>query len=520
MSTSKRRRSLQCRPGTETLEGRQLLSTVLRGVDVDGDTWTLRLVGPGALQVVNQPGTDGVTPIPLGQAGLIDTITFQGTNPAESRLIGAVQQAPGGDGRVFFENLISPSSSPPGPGIGVGILAIDMPDFWLGDTSPGDTNQVQGTINIPDGAVTLNFGGVDTTAFFGTDPAQSLPQNNRSDRFTVVLGLPTRVGSSIILDRVVTANQEGMGTDQQDTQDTVTFNVSGRLNVFQANSIEGDPTLDLGDSGVFQGDNLGGTTIISTAPQVAGSQVATGAIGRLRIGGNATNLSVQVSGLEARLTNFFIGGETNKVSVSASEGVRTALFGLGMDTVAIEAGEIEQLSANRGAVGSSVLVSQNAGSMAFGGDVINSTILAGYTPAAGTGGLPTAAAGGQMTVRVAGDVFDSIFAASVQPFGGAFGSSNDLVIPSGYINAKVEGMIDNSLNPAVAPEAFDQAFFAERVRLERGPVIPPAAPGAPYRPRLSPGRTPGVRGLSGDRPSHDFRAVQLFNARRNPVQGT
>lgn len=517
MSTSKRRRSLNCRPGAESLEGRQLLSTILRGVDVDGDTWTLQLVGPGAVQVVNQPGSDGVTPVPLGQRGLIDTITFQGTNPAASRLIGAVQQAPGGDGRVFFENLVSPASSPPGPGIGVGILAIDMPDFWLGDTSPGDTAQVQGTISIPDGVATLNFGGVDTTAFFGTDPAQSLPQNNRSDRFTVTLGLPARVGTSIVLDRVVTANQEGAGEDGQDTQDTVTFNVSGRLNVFQANSIEGDPTLDLGDAGIFQGDNVGGTTIIAAAPQVAGSQVATGAIGRFRIGGNATNLTVQVSGLEARLTNFFIGGETNKVSIAALEGVRTALFGLGMDTVAIEAGQIEQLSANRGAVSSSVLVGENAGSMAFGGDVLNSTVLAGYSPASGTAAVPTAQGGGQMTVRVAGDVFDSIFAASVQPLGGVFGNPDDLVIPSGYINAKVEGLIDNSLNPSVAPTAADQAFFAERVRLERGPVVPPGAPGGPYRPRLGPGRTPGVQGLSGGPPSHDFRAVRLLNARRNPV---
>ncbi|WP_145268519.1 hypothetical protein [Tautonia plasticadhaerens] len=496
-----------------------MLTTVLRGVDVDGDTWTLRLVGPGALQVVNQPGADGVTPVPLGQAGLIDTITYQGANPGETRLIGAVQRAPGGDGRVFFENLVSPASAPPGPGIGVGILAIDMPDFWLGDTSPGDTAQVQGMISIPDGVATLNFGGVDTTAFFGTDPAQALPRNNRSDRFTVSLGLPARVGTSIVLDRVVTANQDAAGEDDDDTQDTVTFNVSGRLNVFQANSIEGDPTLDLGDSGIFQGDNPGGTTIISAAPQVAGSQVATGAIGRFRVGGNATNLSVQVSGIEARLTNFFIGGETNKVSISALEGVRTALFGLGMDTVAIQAGEMEQLNANRGAVASSVLVGGNAGSIALGGDVVNTTVLAGYSPASGTTGVPTAGGGGQMTVRVAGDVFDSIFAASVQPFGGVFGSAGDLVVPSGYINAKVEGLIDNSLNPAVSPGAADQAFFAERVRLERGPVVPPGTPGAPYRPRLGPGRTPGVQGLSGGPGSHDYRAVQLLNARRNPAGG-
>ncbi|RUL86927.1 hypothetical protein [Tautonia sociabilis] len=496
-----------------------MLSAVLRGVDVDGDTWTLRLAGPGALQVINQPGSDGVTPVPLGQPGLIDTITYQGANPATTRLIGAVTKGPNGDGRVYFANLVSPASNPPGPGIGVGALAIDMPDFWLGDTSPGGTETVQGTISIPDGVATLNFGGVDTTAFFGTDPSQRLDQNGQSDRFTISLGLPTRVGTSIIVDRIITANQPATGTGQgqQATQDTVSINVAGRLNVFQANAIEGDPTLDLGDSGVFQGDNPGGTTIVSSAPQVVGSQVATGAIGRFRIGGDATNLSVQVTGNNARLTNFFIGGETNKVSVSAVEGVRTALFGLGMDTVSIEAGQIEQLSANRGAVGSSVVVGGSAGSLAFGGDVINTNILAGYTPGT-AGGSPTAEGGGTMTIRVGGDLFDSIIAASVQPFQGVFGSPNDLVIPTGYINAKVEGLIDNSLNPAVDPSSADSAFFAKRVRLENGPVVPPAAPGAPYRPRLGPGRTPGVEGLSGGIGSPAYKEVKRFNARR-PLSG-
>ncbi len=514
MSTSKRRRSLSFRPGPDCLEGRQMLSTVYHGVDFDGDLWTLRLVGPGSLRVTNQPGTDGVTPVPIGEPGLIDTITVQGANPSKTRLIGVVEQAAGGDGRVFFENLLSPASVSPGPGTGVGMLAIDMPDFWLGDTSPGGTEQVQGRIDIPDGVVTLHFGGVETRASFGAEPPDPPSADSQPNRFSINLGLPTRVGTSIILDRVDTTNPETL-VDPLTPQDIVTFNVSGRLNVFQANTIEGDPTLDLGETGSFDGQNSGGTTIISQAPQVPG-QVATGAIGRFRIGGNATNMTVQVGGNNARLTNFFIGGETNKVTISAVEGVRTAMFGLGMDTVSIQAGEIEQLKANRGAVGSSILVGRNAGSLTFGGDVINTNVLAGYTPGTGAGAAPTAQSGGQMGVRVAGDVFDSIFAASVQPFEGVFGGPNELELPTGYINAKVEGLIDNSLNPLVSPESFDQAFFARRVRLEAGPVIPPAAPGAPFRPQPGPGRTPGVDGLSGGQPSPTFRFIERLNARQTP----
>ena len=516
MPTSKPRRPKSYRPGQETLEGRMMLSGVVQGVDVDGDLYTLSLSGPGAIRVLNQPGADGTTPIPIGQAGLINTITLQGTNPTASRLVGAVQQASGGDGRVFFENLVSPSNVSTGGGIGVGILSIEMPDFWLGDTSPGDTDAVQGTIRLPNGINTLNFGGVDTTAFFGTDDADRLDQNGISNQFNINLGFPTRIGTSVIVDRIVTANQAAVdGEDGASaTQDTVTINVAGRLNAFQANQIDGDETLDLGETGVFDGNNVGGTTINSGSPAGAAGGNITGAIGRFRVGGAATNLAVNVTGTQGRLTSFFIGGETNKVSVSATFGVRDAKFGLGMDTVSIQGDEIQQIEANRGAVGSSVLSATTIGRITVGGDVSNSSFLAGYSPATAPGADPTAISGGQLTTLIAGDVFDSVIAASVQPFQGAFGGPNAIVLPSGYINAKVEGAIDNGLNPSVDPDAADQAFFADRVRLEQGPIVPPGAPSGPYRPQLGPGRTPGVRGESGGPRNELFQFIQRRNARR------
>ena len=153
MSTSKRRRSLIRRPGHEALEARQLLSGVVHGVDVDGDTWTLSLIGPGAIQVINQPGSDGTTPVPLGQPGLINTITLQGTNPARTRLVGAVTKSATGDGKVFFDNLSDlttidlTSSRVDLPGM----LAVDMPDFWLGDTNPSadQSNAAAGLDLVP-----------------------------------------------------------------------------------------------------------------------------------------------------------------------------------------------------------------------------------------------------------------------------------------------------------------------------------------------------------------------------------
>ena len=92
------------RPTAEDLESRQLLAAMVSGTDVDGDTWTLRLIGPGSLTVVKQAGADG-NPAPLNSATEIDTITVAGTNPLSSQLVGTVKKGPNGDGKVFFNTF-------------------------------------------------------------------------------------------------------------------------------------------------------------------------------------------------------------------------------------------------------------------------------------------------------------------------------------------------------------------------------------------------------------------------------
>src|SRR4051812_42630063 len=92
------------RPRPEDLETRQLLATVLKGIDIDGDTWSLRMQGPGDVRVVNQLGSNE-QPIPLGTAAQIDQITVAGTNAELSSLVGRVQKGPNGDGKVFFKRL-------------------------------------------------------------------------------------------------------------------------------------------------------------------------------------------------------------------------------------------------------------------------------------------------------------------------------------------------------------------------------------------------------------------------------
>src|SRR4051794_18545483 len=114
---SSRNRALQ--PSAEDLESRQLLSKVVSGTDIDGDKWTLRLIGPGSLNVTKQPDAAG-NPSPLNSMTQINTITIGGTDPLASRLMGKVHKAAGSDGKVFFQSLdvLASRSLEQGTGLG------------------------------------------------------------------------------------------------------------------------------------------------------------------------------------------------------------------------------------------------------------------------------------------------------------------------------------------------------------------------------------------------------------------
>ena len=61
-----------------------------------------------------------------------------------------------------------------------------------------------------------------------------------------------------------------------------------------------------------------------------------------------------------QVSNFFIGGETNNVILVAPAGSRNVSFGRGMDNTAINTEFIQNLQANRGAVGSAVTVKRTS----------------------------------------------------------------------------------------------------------------------------------------------------------------
>ena len=542
-------------PGAEGLETRQVLSSLstipsaqVSGTDADGDRWTLTLYGPGTMNVVDINGNT-FTKSMANTPDLINTITIGGSISSQTRLVGKVTPAAGGDGKVFFQNLhVTSSGQLPkldandtsnNKQVQNGISAVDMPQFYLGHTDltkPTDNTSAAhsgyynaGEITIPGGVNTLRFGGVDTTY---TPPGGTpLNTDGQNDEFTVDLGIPVAYGTSIIVNRVVSDAQAATSTSTSPTQKTVTFAVTGRINLFQANEIDGNTSSSSLIPSQFQTSTAtgaaGGTYLVSRGAAV------TGAIGYVRVGGNATNfttfaISDDLAAAAAdtitdpKISNFYVGQETNNVILVAPGGSRDVYFGRGMDNVQINTLLISHLFANRGANNSNVVSSRSIYNAAFGGDVTGTNLSAGYAqslasqaniPAAGFSAgagvfngvklptiadrvsdssgtlVPLAQNGGTINLRVAGNFTNSIASASVDPdpsgllepgvFSNVttkrfpFGAPDNLVLPKGFITAKVEGTVNNADNTLVSPDTPNKAFFARNVSYSHGPVTPP-----------------------------------------------
>ncbi len=247
-----------------------------------------------------------------------------------------------------------------------------------------------------------------------------------------------------------------------------------------------------------------------------------------------------------KISNFSVGGETNNVMVVAPNGVRNLAFGTGMDTVDVLTHVINTIKANRGAVNSSVFSDRTISNISLGGDAVNSQFLSGYqqnypdiistidgqatvstfqpTPQPAAPPTPTnAQIGGGMIANIAGNVTDSVFAASVQPSAGlpaptapdtGFGSPYDAKLPTGHIKAKIEGKINNA---NATPDSPNKAFYASSVNLVTGPVIPPNVPMPPYSGPLQPRREPGIPNLNADQLTLNPGSVATLHGRSTPA---
>jgi hypothetical protein len=487
-----------------------LLSATVSGTDTAGDQWTLTLHGTGTLQVLKQDDSSG-SPGALDSATEIKSITVSGTDPMNSVLTGTVKKAAGSNGEVFFQQLNETSNLSDRTGGGLGLKAIDMPDFYLGVTDPSVTSsssQPLASINIPDGINTLKFGGVDTTAFFGTDPTKSPSQDGQTDEYQIKLGLPESIGTSIIVNKIISNAQapttSSSGTASAPTQKAVVFQVAGRVNLFQANEIDGNTQY------APAAESFTGGTILASYSDIASG--ITGEIGFVRVGGNATNFSVVTNNT---MSNMYIGGETNNVSVLTPNGSRNFYFGKGFDTSEILTHSIENLNANRGAVNSQIVSGRMIGDLKLGGDVNNSTFLSGYSQGlstissavqsnlsnfssatAPTIPVGTPVAGGNINTFIAGNINNSVFAASVLPISQVmdsttqeFGNTGDAYLPLGKIVAQVEGAVQNS---TATPNSPNTAFYAKTIHQTHAPVTPPSVVEEPLTPTKSPVKEYGL----------------------------
>src|SRR5579875_2912345 len=115
------RRSLRLLTRAEGLESRQLLSkqpmglpvaspnqkpsAQVSGTEPNGVHWTLKLYGPGTLNVVDAAG-NAFTEANKNTPDYINTITVGGAITTQTRLVGTTIPAPNGDATVHFQNLV------------------------------------------------------------------------------------------------------------------------------------------------------------------------------------------------------------------------------------------------------------------------------------------------------------------------------------------------------------------------------------------------------------------------------
>ena len=167
--------------------------------------------------------------------------------------------------------------------------------------------------------------------------------------------------------------------------------MDSRLNLFQANQIteQDHRGLCLRGSRIRRRRPIHDPGALTLFPPHHTTSGVTGQIGNLRIGGaspptsplsspRARSLRSRRRGqLDAKISNFYIGGQTNNVLLVAPSGSRNISFGLGMDNVTINSDAISSLRANRDASNSQVTVSRSIGNLLVGGDVTNTNVNVG-----------------------------------------------------------------------------------------------------------------------------------------------
>ncbi len=242
---------------------RRPATAVVRGMDPDGAQWTMRLYGPGALNVVGVDG-DVFTRADWHLAGIDRHDHRRGGDhdldpPGRPRFIPTRRQEcqgllpeldrhadwrAGQDRRGAGRAISGPSRTASSPSTcPISIWHIPRRANRASRRKSTRPRCRPAKSIIPQGVLTLRFGGVDVDY----TPAGGTPlnQTGQSNEFQISLGLPVVQGTSIIVNTVNSDGEANSPRAQPAFQDYATFLVTGRLNLFQANKIDGNTTAGL-----------------------------------------------------------------------------------------------------------------------------------------------------------------------------------------------------------------------------------------------------------------------------------
>ncbi len=331
----------------------------LTGQDRQGNTWNLRLTGPGEIIVTDTSPNDGVLD------DNINTITLVGTSPTQSVLTGTVQQSTRTMteysqlptlGQVYFNSLQAQQ----------GVKSITLNGFVLTDTitppgsvalSPGESflNQTTG-INLHGGVGTLQFEGIDARFPASMDPQPiSVIIGNPSTPLTIKPNIRIDHIYNTVFDDTAFAQNPQTGLVNTGTvptgpltSPTVSLVVNGAIQSFNVVSVTQEPNLTT----LFPPIN---NSLLVIPTQLIPNYTAgleyefptVGTTGRTAVQTTAIN-KIKVSG-SAINTTFSKSSQPFQSSLTGLDYVNSAQFGGTTDALAIDArGNIGKLKFAKG----------------------------------------------------------------------------------------------------------------------------------------------------------------------------
>jgi len=264
--------------------------------------------------------------------------------------------------------------------------------------------------------------------------------------------------------------------------------------------------MSWGDSAYSRPNEIDGSTTNAPAPfasnggtlvsvQTATAAGAAGPIGSVRVGTNATNFSV----VTPDKINHVLRGRRNEQRQSSRRNwvAQPPISARGWTPSRSRPIRSSGSSQNRGAINSNVTSDRQIGNIEFGGDVVGTTILSGYNQslASAVGNPkhpdhPESRRGrpdqgeyrwkrDQLGLRLLG----SRRFRRVRLVRRLEVAARDDQRPHSGFDQQLGG--DNPQSPTAA-------FFAQSLKLTKGPVVPPAIPEAPYSGPLTPASLPGI----------------------------